>query len=213
MGKAYSDLEGKKFNRLTVVQRIGLDKYNCVIWRCRCDCGNELYLSSNKIVNGYTKSCGCLAKEISSRQVIEKNTKHGLAKHPLYATWKNIRQRCSNPNNTHYKSYGGRGIAVAKEWGEFKPFYDWAISNGWEKGLSIERIDNNGDYCPANCCFIPLNHQNRNKQNTVKITYDGQTRPLFVWCQMYGLRFKTCYNRLRNYGWNNPKEILFGRGA
>ena len=100
------------------------------------------------------------------------NIKHKLSEHPLYHIWRQMRQRCSNPNNKRYKSYGKRGISVCKEWqNDFKAFYKFAIDNGWEKGLQIDRIDNNGNYEPSNCRFVDLTTNMQNSTNT-KLNWD-----------------------------------------
>jgi len=102
------------------------------------------------------------------------NTKHGLIKHPLYRKWSDMKKRCNNPNVDRYKSYGALGIKVCDEWNKsFKSFYDWSISNGWEKGLTIERKNVNKDYCPENCCYIPLSEQKYNLRNTLWVVYKG----------------------------------------
>lgn len=105
----------------------------------------------------------------------------------LYASWKNIIRRCTNPTDKEYKNYGGRGITICNEWAEFHTYAQWALSNGWGDGMSIERIDVNGNYEPSNCTFIPIREQFYNKTNTAWITHDGKTQSLAKWCEELGL--------------------------
>lgn len=128
-----------------------------------CDCGTTKTVNLGNLKNGKIKSCGCL-KVKNNR---EKLTTHGLTKHSLFGRWKNITQRCNNKNNAAHKSYGGRGIAICDEWkNDFKAFYDWCMANGYEKGLQIDRINNNGNYEPSNCRFVTAKENTRNSRQT-----------------------------------------------
>jgi hypothetical protein len=126
-------------------------------------CGTEFKTQINNIKNGNTKSCGCYRKLKNS----ESNKKHGLGYTRLYAVWREIKRRTLNPKHKYYLDYGGRGITICDEWkNDFISFYNWAISNGYEegKGLSIDRIDNDGNYCPENCRWTTITIQNRNQR-------------------------------------------------
>lgn len=159
MGKV-RDLKGLRFGRLIVIGFSGLNKHRKATWNCLCDCGNKVVVVGSSLTSGATKSCGCYEHETKQKR----NVTHGLRKHELYKTWLNIKARCYNPNNNHYKYYGGKGIGMCDEWkGDFKLFYDWAISNGWKCGLSIERIDNKVSYKPSNCKWINMNEQSKNR--------------------------------------------------
>ena len=134
----------------------------------QCVCGNKFETCMSSIKSGNTKSCGCHQKRASS----EVNTKHGNSHHPLYRVWIDMRGRCYNKNIKQYKNYGGRGVAICDEWSNnFKMFYDWAIKNGWERGLQIDRIDNDGNYKPLNCRFITQIENVRNSRVT-KLTLE-----------------------------------------
>ena len=136
---------------------------------------------------------------------------HGLRKHPLYSVWANIKTRCFNRNNSHYERWGGRGITMCNEWkNSFKAFYNWAMSNGYQEGLTIDRIDNDGNYEPSNCRWVTVKIQNSNKRNVKFITYNGETKLLGEWAQILGIKEKTLWMRL--YYYNMPIEKAFMKG-
>jgi len=116
--------------------------------------------------------------------------------------------RCYKQTDKEYKNYGGRGIEVCTEWREDKnAFFRWALANGWKPGLTIERVDVNGNYCPENCTFIPLSEQHNNKTDTLRITIDGVTRPAQEWCKIFGANkhtFQTRWNR----GIRDPQKLF-----
>lgn len=161
------DISGFVFARLTVIafshKRVtkgGGVKY---YWRCRCQCGVEKVVHRQCLNDGHAQSCGCLSKEINA----VKNTIHGMAKndnrHPIWLAWQNIRARCENPRATGYKWYGARGITVCERWHDFKNFVSDMFQT-WQAGLSIDRIDTNGNYCPDNCRWVTWDVQVKNKR-------------------------------------------------
>ena len=161
------DITGQKFGRLTVVKFHGVDKGGNALWICVCECGNQIITRGCNLKNGNTKTCGCSRRNSQKTQY-----KHGLYKHRLYGVWANMKERCYNPKATEYSAYGGRGIAVCKEWRDnFKAFYDWAISNGYDETAprgqcTIDRIDNDKGYSPDNCRWISQKAQYTNTQAT-----------------------------------------------
>jgi hypothetical protein len=123
--------------------------------------------------------------------------KHGMKHTRLYRIWGNIKSRCNNPNTTHYNSYGGRGISICKEWdNDFSAFMEWSISNGYNDSLTIDRIDQNGDYCPENCRWTSQKVQCNNFSRNKMITYLGKTQSLTMWCEELNLSYSMVKRRL-----------------
>lgn len=149
-----TNLEGKKFGRLTVKKQNGRDKYGAILWECECDCGNIKTVRGIDLRNGGTKSCGCLNRDI--------HTTHGMVNALEYRCWAGMLTRCNNSKVKEYKNYGGRGICVCKEWYKFENFFkDMGKRPG---GYTIERKDNDGDYTPDNCSWETMVTQARNKR-------------------------------------------------
>ena len=167
--------------------------------KIKCHCGNVTYMRKDYLKKA--KSCGCLHKN-----------KYGLKSsdyEKLYGVWSSMKKRCYSEKSDRYYAYGAKGIGVCDEWKEdFHNFAKWAVKNGWENGLSIERNDIKKSYSPENCCFIPLKLQARNKSNNVFIKYKGQTKCVAEWCFLLGLKDKTVYKRIKD-GHTNPEEILY----
>lgn len=197
------DLTGQRFGRLTVISRAENSNSGKSRWLCRCDCGNECVVHSLSLRSGNTKSCGCLRSEVSQK----KATTHGLSKTSLFHVWWAMKSRCANPNNKAYKNYGGRGISVCSEWQDSEPFFEWAFANGYRKGLTIERIDVNGNYEPNNCKWASAKEQARNKTNSRIIEIDGVLKPLAQWCEEYDIDYFVAYQRINKLGWE-PKKAL-----
>ena len=195
MGKI-KDLTNQVFGRLTVIEFAGFGSSHKTLWKCKCECGNEITVKSNSLVTGHTRSCGCLEIETKKKN----NLKHGLRNDPLYPTWLNMRDRCNNPNNSHYKYYGKKGICLCEEWDDFKNFYNWAYSNGYVKGLTIERIDINSNYCPENCKWISMKDQARNKSNTLHVEFGGKMITIPEISEITGIKTSTLYSRVRRTG-------------
>jgi len=196
------DRIGERFGRLTIKRFIGTNKYWQGIWECECDCGNTTTVHYSNLHSGTTKSCGCLKKE----STIKRNTKHGLSggeKNPtrLYKIWLHMRGRCLNVNNQDYKHYGARGISICKEWDDYKNFYDWSIENGYKNNLTIERIDNNGNYEPVNCKWATRKEQARNTRNNPLISFNGLTKTIPEWAETLGVSYNALRKRIHS-GWD-----------
>lgn len=161
------DLYGKRFGRLTVMNREKNSNNGHARWKCKCDCGKEVIVSSSDLRSGKQISCGCYNYERFLKE--QRQIKHGLRKHKLYGVWRSMKERCTLKTHVAYKDYGGRGITVCEEWkNDFKKFYDWSIQNGYKEGLTIDRIDNDKGYYPENCRWVTMKVQNTNKRNTLK---------------------------------------------
>lgn len=137
-------------------------------WVCVCDCGNHKVIRMSDLRSGKTKSCGCLEKENLTK--ISLKNAHGQTKTRLHNIWIGMKNRCNNKNNQAYKYYGGRGISVCDEWNRsYQTFHIWAINNGYNKNLTIDRIDVDGNYQPNNCKWSTRKEQSRNRRNVKKI--------------------------------------------
>lgn len=166
MGNPKYDLTGQRFGRLTVIECMGSAHDHHKIWKCKCDCGNFTTVPSNALKLGRTQSCGCLALE-HTVNMGKNSATHHLRHTRLYNIWANMKQRCCNTDHPRFKDYGARGIRVCDEWlDSFENFYKWAISNGYDKKLTIDRIDNDGIYEPSNCKWSTYKEQAQNKRNT-----------------------------------------------
>ena len=154
------NLIGHKYGKLTVIKKIA-NIGRRTAWLCQCDCGNTVKATGNNLRCGHVQSCGCQSKDYSN--VI----KHGLTGIGPYNTWNAMKQRCYNPNHQRFQDWGGRGITICDEWkNDFLAFYKWSMANGYKKGLSIDRINNNGNYEPSNCRWVDVKIQNSNKRTS-----------------------------------------------
>lgn len=185
------DLTGQRFGRLTVLEFVPTkDCYSW--WLCKCDCGNVITVAGNHLGNGHTQSCGCL----NSDRIRERRYLHGKTGSRVYRVWKGIKARCYNSNSKNYNHYGGRGITVCDEWrNNFKAFYDWAMSNGYDDKLTIDRIDVNGNYAPYNCRWVDMTTQNRNKRDNTIIEYNGKKMCLKDASELSGIPYITLVAR------------------
>lgn len=186
--KLRNDLTGKTFHSLLVLNRSndrGNGKKPVVKWDCVCECGKRVVVKSDSLLTGHTKSCGCL------------KLKHGLSnKERLYQTWKNMRQRCNNPNRPDYSRYGGRGIKVCSEWDDYKTFRKWALENGYTDELTIDRIDSNGNYEPSNCRWVDYYVQANNVRTNRIIKYKGKEMTMSQFANYLGMSYATVQHRI-----------------
>jgi hypothetical protein len=164
---------GDKFGRLTFIGeadgKINNRGHKLAHGLFMCECGNECVCDLHRVKSGVKKSCGCLRNEIAG----DRFRVHGLAHNYVHKAYKGVKTRCFNPNSVQYENYGGRGITMCEEWkSDFKKFYEWAMKNGWEEGLHLDRIDNDGNYEPNNCRFVEpkennaIGRQRKRKDNT-----------------------------------------------
>lgn len=164
MSKRIEVNQGDRYNKLTIVKEVFTKSRRAFL--CRCDCGNETEVILNNLRTGNVTSCGCYHKEVK--------TTHGLSSHPLCSVWHGMKRRCYSKKDDHYYNYGGRGITVCDEWlNDLNSFIEWGLSNGYKKGLEIDRIDNNKGYSPDNCRFLTKVSNLFNKRVQGKVRYRG----------------------------------------
>lgn len=177
------DYAGQRFGRLFAMWLVERDpKWNDHLWAFRCACGKSVDLRIKQVRSGHTSSCGCLATEA----LVERNTTHGLSRaHPReYRSWKDMRARCNNPNDSDFADYGGRGIRVCDRWGDFAAFF--ADMGARPEGHTLDRIDVDGGYEPGNCRWADAGQQANNKRSNVVYEMDGRTQTLQQWCREFG---------------------------
>ena len=185
--RAFKDLTGQKFSRLLVLERVENSKSGKARWRCRCDCGNEIIATGAHLLSGNTKSCGCWKKQ----RVLETNIKHGLAHSKAYWNWQAMKNRCYNPDFQQYADYGGRGITVYEPWrNDFAAFFNYVsrLEHFGEEGMTLDRIDNDGNYEPGNLRWISRKMQTRNRRNTIIVEYNGEKMALAEAAEKSGIK-------------------------
>lgn len=161
-------------------------------------------VSGQELRKGDTKSCGCIKSEMD----LTRNKTHGESNTRLYRIWKRMRQRCNDVNSSDYSHYGGRGICVCDEWqNDYHAFRNWAMANGYNDQLTLDRIDVDGSYNPDNCRFVTMKTQSNNRTNNQAIEYNGETHTIAEWSDLTGIQYGTLYNRIYTYGWS-PERAL-----
>jgi len=197
------DITGEIFGRLTVIIPIGKDSTRSAhtIWLCRCSCGTDISVSNKSLRSKHTRSCGCLKTDLC----IDRSTKHGMAHSKIYMVWSAMKGRCDNRADNAYFNYGGRGIRYCARWSEFKNFIN-DMGDRPSKTHTLDRIDNDGDYCKENCRWVTRKIQNRNKRNNVQLTYGGKSMCIADWAESTGIKYATIRGRLR-YGWSIERTL------
>jgi hypothetical protein len=189
-----NDLTGKRFGRL-VVQSIAPKTSRQTRWVCKCDCGNIVIVFGSNLTHGLTKSCKCLHKQVTSKI----NSSHGMTNTRLFHIWTGIIQRCTNKNSPSYKNYGGRGISVCNEWhNSFLVFCNWAVSNGYSDDLTIDRINNDGNYESSNCRWATGIEQGGNRRDNHRLTFNNKTMTIAEWAREIGIPMRTLWKRLND---------------
>jgi len=197
------DITGVRFGRLVVIERSG-NNSKPVKWNCKCDCGNNVIVTGNNLKNGHTRSCGCLARENSKNRA----TKHNMCESRLCKEWYRMLERTRNTKWAEAHRYALRGITVCDEWkNSFDAFRDWALANGYDDSLSLDRIDNDKGYSPDNCRWANRVVQCRNKGNNVIIEYNGEKKTLAEWAEIFGIKYGTLHSRIYRDKMS-PKEAL-----
>lgn len=208
MSRYYTEQElrnliGERINKLTVIDVIHIKNKGKHLL-CKCDCGNEIAIYPYQFFQKTAKSCGCIQKRTGKIYNVSK------LKYPkLYSVWNLMRHRCYDKSNEKYKIYGNRGISVCDAWkNDFLVFYEWAINNGYAHGLTLDRINVNGNYCPENCRWVTAKEQQRNRRNTIIIIYNNEKKSLTEWCEQLNIKPATVRWRLSN-GWTPEKALTY----
>ncbi len=202
----FKNLLNEKFGRLTVIRYNGKNKNGRAIWICNCECDlgetirKEKAISSNHLLRGDCISCGCLVKESPN------NLKHGMTKTPEYKAWTSMKDRCYNSTLNQYKDYGGRGITICDRWlNSFENFYE-DMGQRPSQEYSLDRVDNNGNYCKENCRWSTRKEQGNNKRNNHILEYDSQRLTIAEWSIKLNIDRNLIKNRLK-YGWPIEKAL------
>ena len=161
---------------------------------CKCECGTVKEVRLNSLKQGTSRSCGCLNKEV--------NSKHGESSSRLYGIHRGMKNRCTLESMVRFHRYGGRGITYAPEWEEYETFRNWSLENGYNDHLTLDRIDNDGNYEPGNCRWITNDEQQRNRSNNVRISWNGKEKSLNEWAEELDIKYGTLYKRIYEHGWS-----------
>lgn len=196
------DLTNKEYGRLVVLS-LTYTKNGRTFWNCKCSCGNEKIILGKDLQNGHIRSCGCLRVETSKSRM----TTHGATDSRLYNIWTSMKARCETSKKQKFiKDYQNRGIKICAEWHDFSVFQKWALENGYKENLSIDRIDNNGNYCPENCRWADNFTQANNKRNNHWLTYNNKTQTIAQWSKELGMKYNALNERLRK-GWSVERAL------
>lgn len=204
MGKKL-DLAGRVFGYLTVTTENKTLAPGKIKWKCLCKCGSEVYVATYDLTSGHTKSCGCFHKERARAA----NITHGCAKigkvTEEYRAWQHMIKRCTDKNQSNYQYYGGRGITFCERWRSFENFLE-DMGNKPDSSYSLDRLDVNGNYEPANCIWATKLQQANNKRNSSFLTHGGITLTVAEWARKLNVSASTL-NARKAAGWDDSRII------
>lgn len=197
------ELTGQRFGRLLAIEpgEVVSPGRN-LTWICRCDCGNTVVVKGSLLKRGSTRSCGCLSKEITSKI----NHTHGMTGTKIRGVWHTMVHRCTDPKTISYPTYGGRGIGVCEKWLSFEGFYE-DMGGSYQEGLTLDRKDNNGDYCKENCRWVTYKEQANNTRSNKILTIKGERLTLAQACEKYNAPYDRTKARLHS-GWSDEDAVL-----
>lgn len=211
------DLTGMQFGNWIVkdfigVREVGNSKVKKAFWLCECQCEKKTLreIPTDSLKSGNSKSCGCE----KTKALVKRSTKHGFARRGkngtgIYHVWYAMINRCKNKNDKRYIDYGGRGICVCDKWADsFIAFKDWAFSNGYKEGLTIDRINNDGDYEPSNCRWTDYKTQANNKRGCRYVEIDGEIHTVMQWCEILDIPYSTVMGRKNRNKDKSYAELL-----
>lgn len=205
VGPNFKDISGMRFGRLLALQFAGRNERGHILWKCACDCGNEVLKCGQALRNGSTRSCGCFQRQLA----FDRHRIHGEAGSPEHMVWVSMIQRCINPSHRYWHLYGGRGITVCKQWRGPMGFQTFLRDMGHRpsQSHSIDRFpDNNGPYSPENCRWATRIEQARNRSTNCLITFRGHTLTIQEWSERSGIHKSVIQWRFR-HGWS-PQRTL-----
>jgi len=198
---------GKKIGYIEILEKTNERKNGYIVYKCKCHkCNKIVYKTLEHITTrekqGHNNiTCGCFDYHKNNLY------KHGLSNTRLYNIYVNMKQRCYDKNSISYKDYGERGITICQEWlNDFKTFYKWAIENGYKNNLTIDRINNNGNYEPNNCRWANAYEQSNNRRNNVILEYNGVKKTLIEYAKEYNIEICTLRSRIKR-GWNIERAL------
>ena len=197
------DLTGKKFNSWLVLKEVDRDIRNKRVWECSCECGDIYNITQGNLTSNKSKMCRNCSLE--RRKELPKKEDHRL-----YSTWKSMKSRCNNPNVWCYYLYGGRGIKICDRWNNFDLFIE-DMGDSFIEGLTLDRIDSNGNYCPENCRWATKEEQSNNKQDSLNLLFEGGYYTEAQLARKTGINRTTIQQRRRN-GWT-VEEMVYGKSS
>ncbi len=198
------DITGRTFFRLTPIKYAGVaispkGTSRMAVWLCRCSCdGKEILVRAASLINGNTTSCGCLQRQIAT-------TRHGWSKHPMFKRWCDMIDRCTNPKNPRYHTYGARGIYVCERWLNFENFVA-DMGEQSSPGYTIHRKDNDGPYCPENCKWSDAKEQANCRTSSLLLMLQNVTKTASLWSPIVGIKAKTIARR-KSLGWSDERAL------
>lgn len=187
----FKDISGQRYGKLTVIKRSGSNKHRFATWLCRCDCSREIIVSTNSLNTKHYVTCG--------RCICERTSSGDKKVESWQSIYRGMKDRCYNKKSKDYQKYGGRGISICEEWlRSIQAFKEWSENSGYARGLTIDRINNDGNYCPENCRWATPSVQANNKSTNHIMIIDGVKMNVTECANKYGINRSLLYHRLND---------------